>query len=104
MSEKYPYAVPRRWKNKISGKEYKVVPWFVPMEKESRFDFVGLIKECFPELVNDQFSDFEVYKGLVLRAGWLIENEHNVYFALPMNIKDQFEDIGEWKNGCKSPS
>lgn len=94
---KFPFAMPRRWKNKENGKEVKVLPWFQPVEERSQFDFKGLMKELMPEIFEgDHMADFECYKGLVMFCGWQIENENNIWFCLPANVKDQFDDLGEW--------
>ncbi len=100
---KFVYAMPRKWKNKESGKILKVVPWFMPLDDESRFDFKGLIKECVPELGNDVLSDFECYSGLLMQAGWMMENSNGCWLGLVgINMKDHFEDMGEWPREAKN--
>lgn len=91
----YELCRARRWINKESGKEVKALPWFQPLADDSRMDMVGLMKEVAPELfTNDVMKDFEVYSGLVLRVGWLIRNEHDVWFGVAKGVEDQFEDLG----------
>lgn len=99
MSERnFQLATPRHWKNKESGKSLKVVPWFLPIDNESRLDFKGLLKEVEPTLFTDDvMADVEIYSGLVMQVGWLCENENNVWLGLaPVSMKEHFDDLGLW--------
>ena len=103
----YIYVKPRCWKNNISGKKFKVLPWFTPLEDRSQFDFAGLMKDIEPTLFTDDvLRDFEVYKGLVMRAGWIIENENGVWFGLVNNkeVENSFEDLGWWVDQNPPPT
>lgn len=33
--------------------------------------------------------------GVLVQCGWMIQNRNNVWFGFPMNISDQFIDLGE---------
>ena len=88
---------PRKWKNKESGKLFKVLPWFQPMDNESRFDFKGMLKDVLPELGEDILQDFECYSGLLLQVGWMMENENRMWLGLMgMDMNQYFEDLGHW--------
>lgn len=93
----YPYCRPRRWRSKQdSTKQFKVVPWFQPIDNESKYDFKGLIKEIDPTFTDDVLADFEVYSGLVVHMGWQLLNDHGIWFCLQKNLENQFEDLGAW--------
>lgn len=93
----FPFIRPRAWKNKASGDLVKVVPWFMPFENESQYDLTGLMKEVAPEIfANDTMADFEVYKGLVMRMGWMLETSNGIWIGVVQNASEQFEDIGLW--------
>ena len=97
FSREFPYARPRRWKHKENGNEVKVIPWFVPVDNSSKFDFKGLMKEIEPGLFTDDvLGEFEVYSGLVMSFGWLMENAQNVWIGMPRNSREYFDDVGPW--------
>ncbi len=98
-TRKFPLATPRRWKNKQSGKEHKVLPWFQPIDDASRFDFKGMMKEIAPEVfTNDILANCECYSGLVMQLGWMIENENRIWIGvMQMDMTETFEDVGAWK-------
>jgi hypothetical protein len=97
---KFPMAIPHKWRNKLKPETIlKVVPWFQPLDNSSEFDFVGLFKECFPEMANDLMGVHEVYKGLVMQVGWQFKNTNDIWFCGPMELKEHFEDLGPWPDG-----
>ena len=95
----FPFAKARRWKSKLNGKHFKVVPWFQPIDNESRLDFKGLFKEIEPTLFTDDFlANFNVYSGLVIHLGWQIYNDAGVWFCIQMGLQEHYEDLGDWKD------
>lgn len=96
----FPLALPRRWRNKQNGKDgkdLKVLPWFQPIDNESRFDFKGMLSELVPEFKNDVMGSFEAYSGLVVQVGWLVENENRIWIGLiGIENRELFEDLGPW--------
>ena len=103
----FPHAKPRRWKSKIDEKEFKVVPWFQPIDNESRFDFQGLLKEIEPDLfTDDTLAEFKVYSGLMLHLGWQLYNDAGTWLCMQMGLEEHFDDIGEWheEDGPSVPS
>ena len=52
----FPFAKARRWRNKNLGEgkgvpgEFKVLPWFQPIDNESRIDFKCLLKDLIPKI------------------------------------------------------
>lgn len=92
----FPFAKPRRWQNRKTKKQFKVLPWFQPIDDSSRFDFKGLMLDIVPELKNDIIAMSEVYSGMVVLCGWQIHNDAGLWFCMEHGIEDQFEDLGYW--------
>jgi hypothetical protein len=76
------------WKHKETGKEYRVKPWW----------------ECIPcnipvtDIVrdeNDEWPDRMFAFGTLIQIGWLLENEHDVWFGTNNTVKEYFDEIGE---------
>lgn len=36
--------------------------------------------------------------GIIVQVGYLLENEHGMWFGVGPKSSNQFEDIGEWKS------
>lgn len=55
--------------------------------------------EKFYESILPEFKQFtvgrKIVRGLLMQVGWLIQNQHDVWFGLPMSAQKQFEDLGE---------
>jgi hypothetical protein len=95
--KKYLNATPMCWRNKLKPHiVVKAMPWFQPIEENTRVDFVGMLKDVMPEFTDDVLGPLNIYKGFVMQAGWLFENEENVWFGLPMSVREQFEELGTW--------
>jgi len=87
---------PRKWQNKTKPEIYaKVLPWFQPLDDNSRMDFKGLISELEPGL-KDHMKDFNAYSGLVLHIGWMVYTEQSVWWGMPLGVEEQFNDLGYW--------
>ena len=101
----YPFATPRCWKNKENNQLYKVVPWFQPIDNDSRINFVGLFQEIEPTMLQDVMGDMEIYSGLVMQLGYLVESENRMWFGLIVDDpKEMFEDIGPWNEAEHRPN
>src|ERR1019366_5247892 len=101
---RFPYSMPRKWRNKERPEKIiQVLPWFQPLEESSQFDFIGIFRDVFPEMAGDLLENREIYRGLVLQAGWQIRNGNNVWVCAPMMIQDHFEDLGEWPKDEEIP-
>lgn len=96
--KEFPLAKPRRWINRKTGKNFKVLPWFQPAEENSRFDFKGLMQDIFPEYKNDIMGMSEMYSGLVIQCGWQLYNDAGVWFCIQRKsqVEKQFKDVGYW--------
>lgn len=101
----YPFATPRCWRNKQNQLLYKVVPWFQPIDNDSRIDFVGLFDEIEPKMFRDVMGKHEIYSGLVMQLGYLVESENRMWFGLIVDDPEEmFEDIGPWVEAEHRPN
>jgi hypothetical protein len=79
----------KRWKHKETGKEYNVLPWW-----ECESDLIEK-KDC-PAVIGDkedEWKDRLSAIGVLYQIGWLIENEHGVWFGVGPKAKDSFDEI-----------
>lgn len=91
---------PRRWKNKISGKELLVMPWW-EVVKDGEIEEVDELGQ----LVSESVGNKTVCKfGLLTQIGYLLENESGVWFGVNLRASDGFIDLGELKNQDAKPS
>lgn len=80
---------PRLWRNKTSGQELRVMPWWETIQNGEieRVDEMGkLVTE-----VAGRPCKF----GIITQIGYLLENEHGVWFGVGPKAADSFEDLGE---------
>ncbi len=77
----------KRWRHKVTKKEFNVVPWW-DMQGSVVDNPKGIIED-----ENDTWTDRLYAVGVLAQIGWLIENEHNVWFGVGPGAKDEFEDI-----------
>lgn len=69
--------------HKNANESLKLVsPWFM-VKPESSWN---------PDMI---VEGIEIGLTAVLQIGWLINNEHDVYFGMGMNVSEEFEDLGE---------
>lgn len=81
----------RLWKNKINGKTHLVHEHWEPIQIKFDGDF---FKELDPEIAKE-IGDRQVVQGLLIQEGWLVRSTDNVWVAIPMSMKEHFEDLGE---------
>jgi len=81
-------AYPRRWKNKISGQELRVMPWWETL-KDGEIEKTNEIGEALTEIAGRQCKF-----GVITQIGYLLENEHGVWFGVGPSAADSFEDLG----------
>lgn len=95
----YIHLTPQCWKNKETGGLFKVIPWFAPVNDTSDFDFNFLLKDLDPIFTEDNMKDFEIYSGLVMKLGYLVENMNKVWMGLAFSeaeVDQHFERMGLW--------
>lgn len=93
----------RLWQNKISKKKFRVSEWWECPPSEEIAD-LDEVTGCMVEVL---MSDGKTQKvktkiGVLYQVGWLLENEHHVWFGLNMSATDQFKDLGPYKPKKKS--
>ena len=96
----YDSLQPRKLKNRQHGNVLKVVPLFMPIEKESRLDFQYLLGEIEPA-IGEYLKKAPVYSGLVLQEGYLVHNHNGMWMGLmitPQQKDELFEDMGLWSD------
>jgi hypothetical protein len=79
----------RRWKNKTSGKEFNVLPWW-----DCRADIID--KPTSEVLLKDKDEDWKdrLYAiGVLAQIGWLLEAEDGVWFGVGPKAKDHFDEM-----------
>ena len=75
----------RAWKNKRNNKLFLARAYWECPEPD----------EELSKLLEDG-SGYEPCKvGTLYQAGWLIRNWDGCYFVIPMELKSEFEDLGE---------
>jgi hypothetical protein len=79
------------WLNKQSGQIVLATEQWEPLQVEH--------DEKFYEEILPEFRQFtkgrRVVKGRLIQVGWLIQNQHDVWFGVGMSAKNQFEELGE---------
>lgn len=69
---------PHVWMNKDNAQLIIAFPWIAASE----------------DLEWDLFEEVQIALTAIHQVGWMLCNENDVYFGLPMNIAEQFEDLG----------
>jgi hypothetical protein len=79
---------PRVWQNKKDKKKtFRVMPWW----------------ECLDPVLSDEeigvgLTEGRKFKiGAIVQVGWLLENEHGMWFGMGPKASSAFNDLGEWK-------
>lgn len=87
------YNYPRKFRNRRSGQVFKAMPWWEAV-KEGEIEQVNELGLLVTEAAG-RLCKF----GIITQVGYLLENEHGVWFGLGANIvnEKEFEDLGEWK-------
>ena len=80
---------PRLWKNKESGKEFRVMPWWEAV-KEGDIEETNELGEMVTEVAGRPCKF-----GVITQIGFLLENEHGVWFGVNLSAAEHFEDLGE---------
>jgi len=84
MSEqKYPQT----WKHKENGKTHRVCPWWEMMPGT----------EINDKDIGDPIPGTPWKFGMLIQVGWLLENEHGVWFGVGPDAKEFFEVVEKEK-------
>jgi hypothetical protein len=82
---------PRRWKNKESGKELRVMPWWEQVKNGEAVE-TDELGQMLTEVAGQPCK-----MGVIVQVGYLLENEHGVWFGVGPSAAKSFEDLGEAK-------
>lgn len=73
-----------KWRHKKTKREIRVLPWWEMLKSD---------------IVLDGSEKKRRYKiGALIQIGWLLENEHGVFFGVGPKAEKEFESLGEWKD------
>ena len=85
---------PRLWKNKTNGKKVRVMPWWETVKEDGKeTEEVDELGQFVSEVAGRPCKF-----GVLVQVGFLLENEHGLWFGVGPTGEKQFEDLGEWKN------
>lgn len=102
LEREFPFMKPRCWVHKDKKARaqkgyFKVLPWFQPLDNESRIDFKGLMKDLAPDLfTKDVMANVEFFSGLISFCGYQIYNDGGMWLCMEPHGKKFFKDLGEW--------
>lgn len=78
------------WLNKQSGQLCLASPHWTPIQ--IKFD-EKFYQELDP-IVADMAKGRRIVHGALVQVGWLVQNQNDVWFGMPMGVSEQFEDLG----------
>jgi len=98
MSEKKEKVADRvrRWKNKKNNKEFKATPWWEIPPGDDELAVVEMEVEF-----GNKKHKVPTKMGVMYQVGWLIQNEHGIWFGLNLEAAEQFEDLGPYERKMK---
>jgi hypothetical protein len=81
---------PRLWENKESKLQLRVMPWW-EVVKDGEIEEVDVLGNMVAEI-----ADRPCKFGLLTQIGYLIENDHGIWFGVNLSAAEGFEDKGPW--------
>lgn len=80
---------PQIWCSKINGQLLVVIPWFDMLQDETLIE--GQLS-----VLDTRITDSRKFKiGALAQVGWLVQNEHGIYFGVNMAAMKCMEKVGE---------
>lgn len=80
----------RRWRNKETGKEFNVLPWW-----DCQAEIID--SPASGKILGDEEDDWKdrLYAvGVLSQIGWLLENpEEGIWFGVGQRAKDHFDEM-----------
>lgn len=77
------------WQHKKTKKKFCVIPWYEILKDDTILSEKNL---------GDMTDDGRKFKiGALVQVGWLIKNEHEVFFGVSLEVEKEFKNLGEWK-------
>ena len=49
------------------------------------------------DILDETIENYRTRFGVLVQVGWLLENEHGVFFGMRLDTKELFEDLGPLK-------
>lgn len=77
------------WKHKETGKQYLATPWWEVLKKD---ELVAGDSQMLA--IKDDHPDRKFKIGSLTQVGWLIKNDHGVWFGVSLDAKQSFEVVG----------
>lgn len=79
------------WMNKQSGQIVLATPQWEPLTIHYDENLFKEIDPIFTEMIGDR----KIAKGTLMQVGWLLQNQNDVWFGMPLSVREQFETLGE---------
>ena len=82
---------PRIWEHKQNKKRLRVTPWWECVEP-----ILGSEDDYGAAAVGRELMEGRKFKiGALVQVGWLLENEHGVWFGVGPTAEEAFTDVTE---------
>ena len=81
---------PHVWVHKQTGKTLLATPWWEILGSDEILDLKS--KEISNE---DPWPDRKIKIGTLTQVGWLLQNEHGVWFGVGPDAANYYDDMGE---------
>jgi len=70
------------WMNKKSGQLMVVTPWWA-------------IAPNMEPILETKVNGHDIFVGSMYKCGWMLSNQHGVFFGLNLSAEKEFEEIGD---------
>lgn len=77
--------------NKRTGQLAIITPHWQPIVINFDQKFYEELDPAIAQMIQGR----KIAHGVLCQVGWLVQNEHEVWFGLPLSVIDQFEEIGD---------
>ena len=88
---------PRLWQHKKTRKKFRVMPWWETITDDGN----GIAKVDDLGKMITEVAGRSCKFGVIYQIGFLLENEHGVWFGFSTDVSKEFKDLGEWKKNGK---
>jgi hypothetical protein len=89
QSEEVSQMAIETWKHKETGKIVRATPWWeIP---EDFVEELGIAEAIADK--KDEWKDRKYKIGALVQVGWLLENEHGVWFGVGPKAKEAFDEV-----------
>lgn len=88
---------PRIWQHKKNKGKMRVMPWWETV-KDGEFEEVDELGHAISVVAEGRTCKF----GVLVQIGYLIENEHGIWFGVGPDVAKEFKDMGPEKRPEKT--